>query len=128
MPTPQTVLVVEDDELQRRLIVRTLRDPAVAVLRQAAGGVTPAFVEALLAFCEGRLEEAAGAAERALAAEPWRWEAAVLAGDVAVAELDRARRAGDSDGVRRALGSADGRYRRATNIGRSEPAATNARS
>ncbi len=114
-------------EHRRRQAERDLRDPAVAMLRQAAEPVATSFVEALLASSEGRLEDAAAAVERALAAEPWRWEAATLGGDVAIAGLDRARRVGDVGGVRAEMAAADIWYRRATGIGRSDPAAHAAR-
>jgi tetratricopeptide (TPR) repeat protein/predicted Ser/Thr protein kinase len=124
------ITVVRDEGLRehrRHEAERLLREPAAEVLRHATESAPQGFLDALLAFSDGRLEEASRATERALEAEPWRWEAAVLAGDVAVAKLDRARRADDAIAVRNALASADGWYRRASEIGRSEPAAHAAR-
>lgn len=58
----------------------TLRRPALAYLRQAAGSST--YAEGLMAFLEDHPEEALAKAKEARRLEPWRYEALLLESEV----------------------------------------------
>ncbi len=66
-------------------IERELRDPALEHLRSGGGGSSvdaPAYAEALIAFYEGRFDEALTATRQAFLEEKWLYEAKRLEGDI----------------------------------------------
>ncbi len=72
------------------------KTPMLQHLRAALGGPleAPAYVEGLIAFYEGRNEEARALAQKAFAAAPWLYEAKKLEGDALFAEEPLSRRRG----------------------------------
>jgi len=100
--------------------------PALAHLRAALGGTIapPAYVEGLIAYHEGRYEEALALAQRAFAETPWMYEAKKLEGDVLVAigSRHRADRAFDYQRAMDWFGQAATAYADAAALGRSDPA------
>ncbi|WP_437300213.1 protein kinase domain-containing protein [Sorangium sp. So ce426] len=108
--------------------------PAIEHLRAALGGAgeapahgaieAPAYVEGLLAFAEGRHDEALERAREAFAAAPWLHEAKKLEGDVLFALGSRHRHdaaAFDFDRMKGHFDSAAEAYRIAADHGRSDP-------
>ncbi|MCP3163962.1 serine/threonine-protein kinase [Myxococcus qinghaiensis] len=81
---------------------RDYREPALAYLRQSQGAEVPApeYGSALLAFYEGRLDEALGRLDALGTQQPWFHEAPMLRGDILVA---RATRRGNSGAREEAL-------------------------
>ncbi|NLI46540.1 MAG: serine/threonine protein kinase, partial [Acidobacteria bacterium] len=71
-------------EARRDEIVRTLRKPACRYLRAGAGlnRDCPEWPEAILAFYEGRLQDALDNAKKAFRRLPWLYEAKVLEGRI----------------------------------------------
>ena len=71
-------------ESRRKDIESKLRDPALAFLRQAKGSdaPSPAYLEALMAFYEGRLDEALGRLKALGDDLPWFYEAPLLRGSL----------------------------------------------
>ena len=102
---------------------RTLRDPALDYLRSCSGsGSAPAeYVKGLVAFYEGRHEEALRLAGAALARVRWLHEALLLEGDVFLERGVAARDRGDATAALRDFEAAEGAYRRAAGIARSDP-------
>ncbi len=101
-----------------------LRDPALEMLRKGVGAEaeSPELVEAMLALCEGRWDEAVENARAAIDRLPWLYEARVLEGD-ALQELGRERfESGDNAGAAEAFDGAEEALRRAAELGRSDPA------
>ncbi len=110
-------------ENRRREIQSTLRDPAVAYLKQGAGVelTAPEYVEGLIALYEKRETDALDLASRALKRSPWLHEALVLQGDVYAKQSQGRHEKGDADGSRAALAEAEAAYARAAEIARSDP-------
>ncbi|WP_224248579.1 serine/threonine-protein kinase [Hyalangium gracile] len=115
----------EQREARRRELERGFRDPALGYLRQSQGAevAPPEYVAALLAFYEGRHEEALKHLEAPGIANPWFYEAPLLRGDIlldrATVRLNQGDRAGalaDLEATRHSLATA-------ADIGESEPAA-----
>jgi tetratricopeptide (TPR) repeat protein/predicted Ser/Thr protein kinase len=108
---------------RRREIQSTLRDPAVAYLKQGAGVelAAPEYVEGLIALYERRDTEALDLAGRALRRSPWLHEALVLEGDVYAKQSQAYHEKGDAEGSRDALAKAEAAYIRAAEIARSDP-------
>jgi eukaryotic-like serine/threonine-protein kinase len=81
-------------EARVREVERTLRDPALRLLRDGASAAleAPSYHEALLAFYGGRWDEAWNKAQAALAETSWVYEARHLQGQIL---LERARQVGD---------------------------------
>jgi serine/threonine-protein kinase len=71
-------------EARKKDIEASLRAPALAFLRQARGAdaPSPTYLEALLAFYEGRLDEALARLEALGAELPWFFEAPLLRGSL----------------------------------------------
>jgi serine/threonine-protein kinase len=118
--------IVSKDQREARLreVERTLRDPALAYLRQAKGAdvPSPAYVEALLAFYEGRLDEAL-ARLKALGTElPWFYEAPLLRGSLLQARAWQKWNQGDREGARRDFEEGRQALQAAAITGRSVPA------
>jgi serine/threonine-protein kinase len=103
-------------------LARTLRDPALAELRSAAGaGIESAgYVEGLIAFYEDDFDAALTYARRAAQTTPWLYEASRLEGDIHVETATRAALRGDHDDAFQHLDAAGEAYRRATDIARSD--------
>lgn len=110
-------------EARLRAVERTLRDPALAFLRQAKGAdvPSPAYLEALLAFYEGRLDEALTRL-KALGTElPWFYEAPLLRGSLLQARAWQKWNQGDRDGARRDFTAGREALQTAAATGRSVP-------
>lgn len=110
-------------------VERGLRDPALAYLRKAGGAdaPSPAYLEALLAFYEGRLDEALERL-RALGQDlPWFYEAPLLRGSLLQARAWRRWNQGDRDGALADFEAGRGVLRAAAEAGRSVPAVHAAR-
>ena len=104
---------------------RNLRDPALELVAAAGelGESVASLVEAEVALLEGDLERALELATRTVEAEPWRYEAEILAGETELARADRARSDGDLEALFAALDDAETAVRRAVAVGRSAPGA-----
>ena len=78
----ERIPATEQREARRKEIEGTLRAPALAFLRQARGtdAPSPAYLEALMAFCEGRLEDALARLKTLGDEQPWFYEAPLLRG------------------------------------------------
>ncbi|HEU4404578.1 MAG TPA: serine/threonine-protein kinase [Polyangiaceae bacterium] len=100
--------------------------PALARLRAALSGTieAPAYAEGLIAFYEGRLDDALARAREAHARAPWLFEAKKLEGDVLFALGARHGHdaAFDYDEMTRWFGRAAEAYAAAADHGRSDPA------
>ncbi len=110
-------------ERRRQEAERTYRDPAVSYLRASAGSemVAPELLEALLAFYEGRYQEALERARAAYARVPWLYEAKALEGETyRVLGLGH-EMAGRYERALASYRSADAVLREAARIGRSAP-------
>ncbi len=105
------------EEIQKRY-----RDRALEILARAADASSPpsAWVEGLIAFYDGRPDDALDGARAAFTRAPWLHEAKVLEGDaeatVARERLDR----GDFAGSREAAARAESAYRSAAEVARSD--------
>lgn len=88
-------------EARKRGIEGSLRDPALALLRQAKGSDVPsqAYLEAHMAFCEGRLDEALERLKRVEDDLPWFYEAPLFRGSLLQARAWRRWNQGDRDGA-----------------------------
>ena len=113
----------EDREARKRIIEHRYRDPALAYLRKSQGAevASGAYVAALGAFYEDRLDEALRDLDSIGRGLPWFWEAEELRGAVLHARAserahrgERAEAVADFDAGRRA-------YTRAAAIGESVP-------
>lgn len=100
---------------------QTLREPAVALLRQGRGSQwdPPEFQEALLAFYDRDDATSLRLTRAAVAAAPWFYEARRLEADI---HLDRARRAHDPDEALAHLSEADHALNLACRTAPSDPA------
>jgi serine/threonine-protein kinase len=96
-------------------------EPAAVALARADPGKS-ALVAAQLAIAEGRTDDALSIARALLDADPWRYEAHVLAGRV-LHDRVRQRLSGGCDEARRARDDATREFRLAREIARSLPAA-----
>ena len=78
----ERIPATDQREARRKDIEATLRAPALAFLRQARGSdaPSPAYLEALMAFCEGRLEAALLRLQSLGDEQPWFFEAPLLRG------------------------------------------------
>ncbi|MCY0996223.1 protein kinase [Myxococcus sp. MISCRS1] len=114
------------EQRQARLsdLERDYRDPALAYLRQSQGaeGLAPEYGTALLAFYEGRLDEALGLLDTLGTQQPWLHEAPMLRGDILVARATRKGTSGAREEALRDFEAARGAYSRAIAIAESLPA------
>jgi len=110
-------------EARRREIQASLRDPAVAYLRQAVGTdvAAPEYVLGLIAFFERRFPDALAKAEAARAGAPSLYEATLLAGDVHAKLSREQNETGDEAGSARSVDEAETAYRAVADYARSEP-------
>ena len=112
-------------ERKRRALHDAYVVPALAALRRGRASATaaPEYAEALIARYEDRPDDAVRLARRALARLPWLHEAAVLQGDVALAEGHRHRERAEYPQAMAKLREAAGLYAEASSIGRSAASA-----
>jgi serine/threonine-protein kinase len=104
-------------------IEQDLRDPALTHLRTGSRSAmeAPAYAEALIAFYDGRLDQALAETRQAFAAEEWLYEAKRLEGDILL-ELGAERSLrGDHSNALEALAEAGDAYTLAADIARSDP-------
>jgi tetratricopeptide (TPR) repeat protein/predicted Ser/Thr protein kinase len=82
-------------------IERQYREPALAYLRQSHGAEVPSsqYVAALLAFYEGRLDEALSQLEAMGTQLPWFYEAPLLRGDIMLARASQRWNQGNREGA-----------------------------
>ena len=118
--------IASKDQREARLqeVERTLRGPALAFLRRAQGAdvPSPAYLEALLAFYEGRLDEAL-VRLKALGTElPWFYEAPLLRGSLLQARAWQKWNQGDREGARADFAEGRQALEAAAVTGRSVPA------
>jgi tetratricopeptide (TPR) repeat protein/predicted Ser/Thr protein kinase len=106
------------------------RDPALDFLRRSQGAEVPApaeYVAALLAFYEGRPDEALAKLDALGARLPWFHEVPLLRGDIHLARAVRRWNRGDAASAREDLDAGRRAYTQAADIGRSVPAVHRAR-
>ncbi len=116
----------EQREARRRQLEQRYRDPALAYLRQAEGPGIPApplYVKALLAFFEGRHEEALAHLDAMGRSKPWFHEAPLLRGDILLARATARWSQGERDGAQADLEAGRQAYAAAISIAESAPAA-----
>ncbi len=111
-------------EEQRRKIEQQYRDPALEYLKQSAGADVPsaAYVAALVAFYEGRHDDALVQLDAVGGGLPWFYEAPALRGDVLEARAARRWGAGDREGALADFEAGRRAYATAASIGESAPA------
>lgn len=115
-------------ERRRGEIERELRDVALSRLRASEGADTPAeYVEALVAFFEGRLPEASKKAREAVAKVPWLHEAFTLQGDVLRARVEAEQATAAPERIRATFEEADAAYGEALVVARSDERALSRR-
>ena len=121
-PIDEAIASTHGDAAKRKELEKNLRDPALAYLRQSKGiqMESPAYVEGLIAFYEGRSDYALQKARGATRGYPWLYEGYRLEGDVymQVGEAKWAR--GDEDGALTAFTRAGEAYGAAVAVGRSD--------
>lgn len=114
----------EQQQAERlREIERVYREPALAYLRSSRGVVevdSIEHVEALMAFWEGRYDDALDKAATAYREVPWLYEALALQGDVRVATGVAAYQRGDYEAALDAYHRAQEVYAAAAEKGRSD--------
>lgn len=104
----------------RKELVRVLRGPALEYLRAGSSDSSGRYVEALIAFYEGRYEEAIADADAAHAARPWFYEARQLVGRVHEARGQEASHAGQYDESVRHFALAEAVYAELADVARSD--------
>jgi eukaryotic-like serine/threonine-protein kinase len=111
-------------ESQRRDLEHRYRDPALAYLRQSQGAEVPSaeYVAALVAFYEGRLDDALARLDAIGVGLPWFYEAPALRGDVLEARASRRWNEGDREGALADFEAGRRAYAVAESIGESAPA------
>jgi len=107
----------------RREAEARLKTPALRHLRAVPGLEleSPSFVEGLIAFYEGRLEDAQERARAAFEQAGWLYEAKQLEADILVAAAGEAMKVGDMEEALRRLARAGEAYGTAIGLARSEP-------
>jgi serine/threonine-protein kinase len=98
----ERVLQKDQREKQRREVEQRFRDPALAFLKQSEGAEVPSkeYVAALVAFYEGRNDDALQHLDAVGAGLPWFYEAPALRGEVLVARALRQRDRGGVEAAR----------------------------
>ncbi|HEX3757585.1 MAG TPA: protein kinase [Kofleriaceae bacterium] len=123
----------EAREARKREIGWRYRAPALGFLSQTASSegaaaseyapvkdvAPPEYVAALVAYYEGRVEDALGQLDRIGGGLPWFYEAPKLRGDILFARVLGFRNSGDDERARRDFGAGRQAYARAAGIGRS---------
>jgi serine/threonine-protein kinase len=120
---------VPQREARKRLLGATLRASALDYLRRARGSDTPspAYLEALMAFYEGRLDEALDRLKTLEGSLPWFYEAPLLRGSLLQARAWKRWNQGDRDGAHGDFESGRLALEVAATSGRSAPAVHTAR-
>lgn len=120
----QRIASQDQREARLREVERTLRDPALTYLRLAKGAdvSSPAYLEALLAFYEGRLNEALARLETLGVELPWFYEAPLLRGSLLQSRAWNKWNQGDREGARRDFEEGRRALAAAALTGRSVPA------
>jgi len=119
---------IEGERKKQRIaeIEAFYKAPSLVHLKAALGGSleAPSFAEGLIAFYEGRFEEALNKAREAFEKAPWLYEAKKLEGDALFAMGSKFGHdaAFDYDKMSKWFGEADTAYRIAVEIGSSDPA------
>ncbi|MDI1448501.1 serine/threonine-protein kinase [Polyangium sp. 6x1] len=111
-------------EAKKKETERRYRDPALAYLRQSEGAEVPsaAYMAALVAFYEGRLDDALTDLDAIDGDLPWFYEAPALRGDVFAARAERRWSEGDRPGALADFEQGRKAYAAAAAIGESVPA------
>ncbi|MGV8040694.1 MAG: hypothetical protein AB2L07_11625 [Thermoanaerobaculaceae bacterium] len=118
----QRIVDAATREVRRAEAERTLRDPALGYLRACRGSdvVAPAYAEALLAYYEGRHDEALAKAAQARSAVPWLYETDFLVARVRLAAVDRHSRAGRMADAQAELEAAEAAFAAAARVAESD--------
>ncbi|WP_395828260.1 protein kinase [Archangium violaceum] len=113
----------ERRESQLRDIERRYRDPALAYLKQSQGADVHSaeYVAALIAFYEGRLDDALTWLDAVSSKQPWFYEAPKLRGDIFVARFYKRWREENLDGAKADLEAGRTAYAAAATIAESAP-------
>jgi eukaryotic-like serine/threonine-protein kinase len=115
MPRSSVLADATRDEL-----IRVFRDPALEYLKAGRGDSSGRYIDALVAFYEGRFTDAVAAAEEAYAAKPWLYEARMLVGRVHEARGQEATHGGDYAGAVPHFAAALEVYEELTDVARSD--------
>jgi len=104
-------------------IEHDLREPALAYLRSGSGTTTdaPEYAEGLIAFYEGRFDEALARTREAFAAEEWLFEAKRLEGEILLERGAERVLRGESPQAATDLEEAGSAFAEAADIARSDP-------
>ncbi len=117
--------IVAPAQRQARLqeVDRTLRDPALGFLRKARGSdvPSPAYLEAQMAFFEGRLEEALTKLKALGTTQPWFFEAPQLQGSLLQARAWEKWNRGDREGAHADFEAGRAALAQAGRVARSAP-------
>jgi hypothetical protein len=98
---------------------KTLRDPALRLLRTPDGGSL--LVHGVVALLEERLDEALTLAQKAAAADPTEYDGLLLEGDAHLARAEKEHAHGNAAEAKKNMERARAAYRAAADIGRSDP-------
>ena len=111
-------------EARKKDLESTLRAPALTYLRQARGSdvPSPAYLEALMAFYEGRLDEALDRLKTLQADQPWFYEAPLLRGSLLQARAWKQWNQGARDAAHEDFAAGRAALAAAAASGRSAPA------
>ncbi|HEY0476136.1 MAG TPA: protein kinase [Kofleriaceae bacterium] len=111
-------------EARKRVIEKQYREPALGYLRKSHGAEVPsqAYVAALVAYYEGRFDEALQQLDKLGGGLSWFYEAPELRGDILLARALASRHQGKSDPARRDFEAGRTAYAAAAAIGESVPA------
>ncbi len=114
----------EQREAKKREIERLYRDPALAYLKQSEGADVPsaAYVAALVAFYEGRLDDALKELDTIGTGLPWFYEAPALRGDILAARATEQSNRSEREGARADFEAGRKALSAAAAIGESAPA------
>ncbi|QDF00109.1 serine/threonine-protein kinase [Myxococcus xanthus] len=110
-------------EAATREAERLYRDPALAWFKQSEGAQVPSreYVAALVAFYEGRFDDALLLADRAASELPWFHELPMLRGDVHAAQAFKRWNGGDPEGARASFEAGRKAYAAAIATAESDP-------
>lgn len=110
-------------EARLQELATTLRDPLLGYLRQARGADVPSprYLEAQVAFAEGRLDEALAMLQTLGGLQPWFYEAPLLEGSLLQARAWERWNRGDRDGALAGFEAGRAALARAALVARSSP-------
>lgn len=119
----QTISRPAQREARLQELATTLRDPLLAFLRQARGADVPSprYLEAQVAFAEGRLDEALAMLQTLGGLQPWFYEAPLLEGSLLQARAWERWNRGDRDGALAGFEAGRAALARAALVARSSP-------